>query len=128
MPRIICPAEAFQLPSGQLFGIADHAPFSPAQGKAVQAALPVMSAARAATAFWALLGVEADAALAGPQGIIVPHAKTTKNLQAAVIPAHAQRDAHLAHGRAEDLKHIFVKPRSQPHWEMWTCIALRRSG
>ncbi len=64
----------------------------------------------------ALRGVEPGAAFGRPQGVIVLHPKTTKDLQAAVIQVHGQRDPQSRIGNRRMAScNLHPGPGSQPH-------------
>ncbi len=95
--------EPLKLAGAEVLGVADAATLAAAIGQAHDGDLPGHPRGEGADGVYGLLGVEADAALAGAAGIVVLDAEALEDLSGAVVHPDGDGDAKLAHGHAQEL-------------------------
>ena len=97
------PADLLLLVGAEVVRIADHAPLSPSQRDVHHRALPCHPHGQSANGVHRLLGMEADAALAWPPGVVVLHTESAEHFDASVVHAGGNREGILPQRFAEEL-------------------------
>ncbi len=97
----VAPGEVLQLVEGELFGVDDDAALAPAVGEAGDGALPGHPRRQGPDLVEADVGVVADAALVGAEGVVVLHPVAGEHPPAAVVHLDGEVDGELALAGAE---------------------------
>ena len=97
----VATAHTFELSLRHLFGVADHAAFSSAEGNVHHGRFPGHPGSQGTHGVNGLVGMEANATLRRSPGVVILYAEAFEDLDYAVVHPHREADVELAHWFAE---------------------------